>query len=266
MSDNARIATSLAQNDHVSMRITSAGTYEAPVGRDFPLHHHTEWELVYYRSGNIRGTVGSDWYEMEPGTMLATPPLTAHSEIARTAYSNYHVTIDAPSVHPWPIQNMDDADGEMERIFASIVRECRMDSGHRKEMLALLLRQLDIAIERARQSRHQPETEKLVSQAARIMDERFASKLQITDVAREIGASPSALRRQFVLGRGKSPMAYLQDVRVRHAIDLLRSSNLILETIASMCGYDSASHLSRHIKRAAGKSPGQLRYHQKHAP
>ena len=46
---------------------------------------------------------------------------------------------------------------------------------------------------------------------------------------------------------------------MRRAVSLLHSSTLTLEAIASMCAYDSASHLSRMVKRAAGKSPGALR-------
>jgi transcriptional regulator GlxA family with amidase domain len=54
-------------------------------------------------------------------------------------------------------------------------------------------------------------------------------------------------------------MSHLQAVRARRAISLLHNSTLTLEAIASMCGYDSASHLSRMVKRSTGKSPGTLR-------
>jgi AraC-like DNA-binding protein len=42
---------------------------------------------------------------------------------------------------------------------------------------------------------------------------------------------------------------------VRHALNLLRTSDITIEAVALQCGYDSASHLSRHIKRATGKAP-----------
>jgi transcriptional regulator GlxA family with amidase domain len=51
----------------------------------------------------------------------------------------------------------------------------------------------------------------------------------------------------------------LQEIRVRHALNLLRTSDITIEAVALQCGYDSASHLSRHIKRATGKTPGSLR-------
>ncbi len=81
----------------------------------------------------------------------------------------------------------------------------------------------------------------------------------IADVAREIGISPSGLRSLFSRHRAGTPMAYLQAIRVQHALGIIRNSNLSLEAVAHACGYDSASHLSRHVKRVTGQSPGTLR-------
>ena len=61
-------------------------------------------------------------------------------------------------------------------------------------------------------------------------------------------------------------MDYLQALRVRSALGMLRNGDAGLETIADACGYDSASHLSRHIKRATGVSPGALRGTREHEP
>ena len=41
---------------------------------------------------------------------------------------------------------------------------------------------------------------------------------------------------------------------MRHALGLLRGSTLPLESVARQCGYDSASHLSRSVKAATGKT------------
>jgi AraC-like DNA-binding protein len=126
-------------------------------------------------------------------------------------------------------------------------------------MRALLVEQLDVLLQRAQEQRGLTPNERLIRAAEQIIDERFATTLQIKQVAQELGVSPSHLRAQFLYWRGQSPMAYLQAVRARHAIGLLHTSTHTLETIAGMCGYDSASHLSRMVKRVAGKSPGAVR-------
>ena len=101
--------------------------------------------------------------------------------------------------------------------------------------------------------------EQLVAQAERIFEERFASRIRIATVAAELGISPSGLRASFARLRGTSPRAALQHVRLRHALGHIRNSTLPLQAIADLTGYDSVSHLSRHIKAATGSSPGALR-------
>jgi transcriptional regulator GlxA family with amidase domain len=126
-------------------------------------------------------------------------------------------------------------------------------------MINALLRQLDVLLLRWRQQESLPREERLISEVERLMAERFSAPISIQQVAREVGIAPSTLRAQFARVRGKTPSAYLQEIRVRHALNLLRTSDITIEAVALQCGYDSASHLSRHIKRATGKSPGSLR-------
>jgi transcriptional regulator GlxA family with amidase domain len=54
-------------------------------------------------------------------------------------------------------------------------------------------------------------------------------------------------------------MSTLQTFRIQRALALISQTDLSLENIAQMSGYDSASHMSRYIKRSTGKSPGAFR-------
>jgi AraC-like DNA-binding protein len=244
---------------HKTLRLDLAGPHEQPKGKDFPPHEHTTWELVYYRSGHIQCLVGDEFYEGRPGVLLLTPPGVIHAEYAWTAYSNFWIQVHAPADYPWPRMCLDDAERSFERVCAAIAREWSRQAVGREEMLDLLTNQLAILIERMQERQQLPEAECLVREAEQLIEERFAMGVTIRDIAREVGIAPSSLRAQFVRLRGRSPMAHLQARRVQHALALLRNSSLTLEAVASLCGYDSASHLSRYVKRATGKSPGSLR-------
>ncbi len=241
------------------IRLIGAGAYQAPTGVDFPPHQHHTWELVYYRNGYIQCPVGHEQYSSQPGMLLLTPPHTVHAEIAVTAYSNYYIAVDAPADHPWGRRCYDDQDRNLESICRAMVREWGGRSPDRETMLELLLCQLDILLRRARSQQQISDGESVVRAAERLLEERFASEITIEQAAREIGVSPSNLRALFARLRGNSPLAHLHAVRLRRATEFLRNSSLTLERIAALCGYDSASHLSRHVKRATGKSPGALR-------
>jgi AraC-like DNA-binding protein len=242
-----------------SFQIVNAGTHDAALGAHLPPHQHATWEFVYYRTGFPECPLGGETFACEPGMLLTTPPRTMHSEFAWTAYSTYWITIDAPATMPWPRMCMDNGDRAIWHTCTSIVREARGRASGSDHMLALLAEQLDLLLARAQEQHGLAPSERLVRVAEQVIEERFATPLLIKDVAHEVGVSRSYLRSQFVQLRGHTPMAYLQTIRVRRSIGLLRNSTLTLETIAGICGYDSASHLSRMVKRATGKSPGAVR-------
>ena len=241
------------------LRIVGAGAYAATKGKDFPAHHHATWELVYYREGHIECPIGNEMYRSRPGTLLATPPMTTHAELATTPYSNFYITIDAPADVAWPRVHYDDADGLLGALCAATVREWLGAARDREQMLCLMGRQIDLLLRRAGDERQQSHRQRLVAQAKRIIEERYASPITARDLARTVGCSESSLRAHFTGECGQSPMAYLRTVRQKHALSLLRHSTLTLESIAALCGYDSASHLSRNVKQITGVRPGMLR-------
>ena len=240
-------------------RLISAGTWEAPVGKDFPAHQHTTWELVYYRSGNIECPIGDQVYNGQPGVLLTIPPGVVHSELARTAYTNFWVQIDAPADMPWPRVSLDDRENTIRNVCAAIVREYREQPLGYAEMSRLLVWQFDILLQRFQEQQALSTAERLVRQVEHIVAERHATPLKLEEIAQEVGVSSAYLRAQFVRLRGRTPSAHVQAVRVSHALVLLSTSSFTLEAIAQLCGYDSASHLSRHIKRVTGETPGALR-------
>ena len=241
------------------LELVGAGPYQAPQGKDFPPHYHITWEVVYYRSGHIPCPIGDELYEGRPGVLLATPPRTIHSEIATTPYSNYWIQIDAPCDLPWPRVCLDDSDQSLSHLCMMIVRESKQQTDDQDEMLQLLLRQLDLRLRRAQQHQQLPVAERMVREVELLLEERHSTSLTFRALAQEIGVSSSHLRAQFVRLRGHSPKEHLRAIRLREALSLLSNSTLSLEAIASLCGFDSASHLSRHVKTATGKSPGSLR-------
>lgn len=241
------------------MKLVGAGAYAAPIGRDFPPHQHTIWEVVYYREGNIRCPVGETVYIGQPGTILSTPPGVIHAEIARTAYANYFLQIAAPPNTPWPVLAYDDGAGTLGGLCAAIVREAGGCADDRNTLLPLLLGQLDIYLRRMTRQTETPEAERIVRQAERLIEERHAEPIRLTEIARTVGVSPSTLRAYFAARRGVSPRDLLRTTRARRALAFLRTSDLTLDAIARLTGYDSASHLSRHIRQITGDAPGVVR-------
>ncbi len=244
-------------NDAIPILV--AGSYSAVKGKDYPPHSHTVWELVYYRSGQIRCPVGTESFVGVPGLLLITPPGTVHAEVALTAYSNYFVQVPADASDDWPVAVYDDPSYGLQGIFAGIVAELGASRHKGSEMVAHYSAQLGIVLERAMARGNTAPGERLVASAEVLINERYGTPMRVGEIADELGCSSSGLRAHFASLRQTTPLAYLQAVRLRHAFGLLRNSSLTVAAIAERTGFDSASHLTRHVRRASGLSPGALR-------
>ena len=82
----------------------------------------------------------------------------------------------------------------------------------------------------------------------------FALPITLGELGRISGYHPAYLCRKFREEKGISPMAFLNDYRIRKAGEMLLSGKGVAET-ASLCGYGDASYFSDFFKRKTGHSP-----------
>lgn len=233
-------------------------TYQAPAGRDAGPHRYAMWKLTLYRQGSIDTMVGSKRFHVERGSLLVIPPSIDHSEQARTAYSSVYLLATAPATWPWP-ELTTDHDGTLANLFDRLYREHWAPDTHSAAMISALLTEVDITLRRAAGGQSTTAAQLVVRTAERIFMERYSRQIRIDQIARELELSESTLRAYFQAELGVSPRERLRHIRLQHAISLLRTSNLTVESVAARCGYHSASHLSRHLKQSHGLAPSEIR-------
>jgi transcriptional regulator GlxA family with amidase domain len=89
--------------------------------------------------------------------------------------------------------------------------------------------------------------------------ERLEHPLTVQDLAREAGMSSRNLARHFNAVAGTSPLRWLLTQRVRRAQELLETSDLSVEQIASRTGMGTATTLRRHFSHQLGVPPETYR-------
>lgn len=89
--------------------------------------------------------------------------------------------------------------------------------------------------------------------------ERIEQPLTVPDLARQAGMSPRNLARHFNAVTGTSPLRWLLTQRVRRAQELLETSELTVEQVASRTGMGTATTLRRHFSQQVGVSPDAYR-------
>ncbi|WP_131737392.1 GlxA family transcriptional regulator [Actinomadura roseirufa] len=83
--------------------------------------------------------------------------------------------------------------------------------------------------------------------------------LALEDIARHASVSVRTLTRRFQEQAGTTPRQWLSRARVRRAQQLLESTDLPVERIATETGYGSAVTLRAHFARRVGASPQAYR-------
>jgi AraC-like DNA-binding protein len=105
----------------------------------------------------------------------------------------------------------------------------------------------------------QAETPPGLQTVIRHVEQRYASALYVTDLARLANMSQTSFRKQFKAFRHVSPAQFIAQVRVREAGYLLSTTTLDLEQIAQLTGFPNAAYLSRVFHKLTGKTPGRAR-------
>ncbi|WP_230492513.1 AraC family transcriptional regulator [Martelella alba] len=95
------------------------------------------------------------------------------------------------------------------------------------------------------------------------MLEHLAGSVSLEQIARECRLSRAHFARYFKNATGMPAYTWLQKMRVRKALELLRHADYSLTQIALECGFTDQSHFSRVFKQFTMTSPGQWRRRQK---
>ncbi|WP_154794197.1 GlxA family transcriptional regulator [Occultella kanbiaonis] len=89
----------------------------------------------------------------------------------------------------------------------------------------------------------------------RWLRDRLDQPVTLAQIAARIGASPRTANRMFKEQTGTTPVQWLLRQRVTHAQELLETTDLPIESIASHCGFGTAISMRQHFARHAGTSP-----------
>ena len=103
-----------------------------------------------------------------------------------------------------------------------------------------------------------------VVKAKRFIDLNYMNHITIEDAARSIPIKSRYLYRLFRKAEGVSPKAYLTQVRLNRACELLLGSTLSVTQIAASVGFDSVLDFSRFFSSNMKISPSQYRKNETH--
>lgn len=97
---------------------------------------------------------------------------------------------------------------------------------------------------------------KAVSRAKTYLEENYMENVSLAELSAFSYLSQFHLIRVFKKHTGFSPHAYLEQIRINHAKELIKSGLNLIDTAYEL-GFVDQSHLNKTFKKYAGMTPGQ---------
>ena len=99
----------------------------------------------------------------------------------------------------------------------------------------------------------------VVQKVINLLGENYGNQITLADLGDKFGYHPNYLNQVFMMRTGKPIYAYLQELRIIKAIDLLQNSTLPISEIAISIGFCEIAHFSKTFKQKTGLSPSAFR-------
>jgi AraC-like DNA-binding protein len=130
-----------------------------------------------------------------------------------------------------------------------------------KEIISSLTFQIIAQIHTAEKSKKffGKEFETTINKAKIFMADSIDKKINLEELAFELGVGYSWFRRMFRYYTGLAPVQYFLELKLNKAKDLLISTSLPIKEIAVITGFDSQFYFSKFFKKRMGISPIKLR-------
>ncbi|KYG30485.1 AraC family transcriptional regulator [Alkalihalobacillus trypoxylicola] len=101
-----------------------------------------------------------------------------------------------------------------------------------------------------------------INQAKEYIEKNYHMPLSVGDIAEEVGLSKYYLIKQFGESMNGTPIQYLNKVRIKKSIQLLKYSELSIKKIAVKVGFTNDNYFNKVFRKVVGVSPGEFRQHK----
>lgn len=152
--------------------------------------------------------------------------------------------------------------GMLVQFHALFKTDGKLDLAYCDTMMAALAQYLRHRSGHARKGRpHQTGglTSRQLREVLEYVEAHLGCQIRIGSLAGLCGLSDGYFHRAFRASTGKSPLRYINERRVKRAVDILQTSDMNVLSIALDVGFVSASHFARTFKATTGQTPDQFR-------
>ncbi len=201
------------------------------------------------RQGNLSMALGllSRYHPEVDNEIRNADPLRNFQNYCIVLNTQLRHALEESGIHPYrldrlsheiglEIENLRSTDNAQDFVFLVIQRYCRLV-----------------------QESAYPNLKPLIHLAVTYIKEHLNEDLTVKKTARILGVNANYLSAQFHESMGLTFIGFIHRERTKQAAALLKHTNLQIQQIASIVGYNNTSHFARQFQRFQGTSPRHYR-------
>lgn len=226
--------------------------------KQYPIHKHTNYEIMLYLEGNGYLKSTHKDYPFRPGSIIIVPPGILHGSVSENGFKNISISGDFNGLMGFSeIVTLSDNERNEATNLAKIIYDNR--SGNKKYLSQLCLSYVHCILLRMNFEDDIYKTVNLITSG--VMNNFSNPDFKVSTLLSDSGYAEDYIRAQFKKITGKTPGSFVTDVRIKHALFLIDiySNTLSLEQVAEKCGYDDYIYFSKKFKSIIGKSPREYK-------
>ncbi|ANE45093.1 hypothetical protein SY83_00520 [Paenibacillus swuensis] len=248
-------------------------------------HAHEHLQLCYITKGICMHHVEGQSLALVKGDLMAIPPFLAHriepvegQEVELVQLDYMPVVLGGkeedlvfplfPKIRISPrnqivieelLNNMKTEHEKREQGYQHVIK------GDLLKLLVTLFRESkeNTALRHTDQGGHETlegnSSRRLLLDTVRYIHENLHETLSLDDIARRAALSPNYYSYMFKVLKGQTFVQYINDLRIRKAMDLLCETDLSTTQICFDTGFNNTSHFHRVFKKSTGLTPLQYR-------
>lgn len=253
------------------------GVAERDYRAEWPMDALPGYELAYVLDGSLWLWLGEERLEAGPGDIFVVPPRALHRE--ETPPDSFSEAIYLGAVlrstggrerlFPLPLAPLLHLGRghAVEQRLRQIVAEVQAGEAGYSRIVGGAVLEIFYLLARAGAGDHLPPgraPEELASpgfasEAQDYLDRHHAEPLSIDEVARHFHLSRQYFTKLFRRLVGRTPHAYLTEMRLREARALLDQTDLPIHEVAAQVGFADAYYFTRTFRQHTGLTPTQYR-------
>ena len=240
-----------------------------------PAHYHNDLEILQVTEGKMELIIGNEQIIAEPNQLYFINPEEIHTLYTASSPAAYRCFIFGKDLLDLPAENRIRAtildpifqqklrfprqlcDAELTALLNDI-HAAQQQGGKELWIFADLLKLLAVAAPTLKENEGKT-IDIPLRRAIRFMETHYTEKIPLALIAEKAGFNSQYFCSYFKKNTRSTPIQYLNNLRIRHAKELLRKTDLPILEVAMQSGFENVSFFIQKFKSETGNTPAKYR-------